>query len=207
MDVILNKAIDQLPFELHYPFGKYRYLGPGTKLKERLAKNQRGVNPLDEAAKLHDIAYSLYKDSDNRDIADEILEQKALERVTAKDASVGEKIAALITAGAMKTKRKLKRKKRQLPLPPLPGAGLKKRSKKRSKKGGYLIPLASAAITGAATLAKTAYDMRNAKKLLQEKERHNRVIEDIIRSKGINLKGSGLRRKKRKCSRRTVKFI
>lgn len=205
MDVILNKAIDQLPFELHYPFGQYRYLGPGTKLEERLAKNQRGVNPLDEAAKFHDIAYSLYKDSDNRDIADEILGKKALERITAKDVSVGEKFAALITAGAMKTKRKLnRRKKRQLPLPPLPGAGLKK----RSKKGGYLIPLASAAITGAATLAKTAYDMRNAKKLLQEKERHNRVIEDIIRSKGISLKGSGLKRKKkRKCSKRTIKFI
>ena len=197
MDVLLNKTIDHLPIELHWPL--YNYLGPGTKLKERLSKNQPGVNPLDEAAKEHDIAYFLHKDSDNRDKADEILEYSALERIAADDASVGEKIAALIRAGAMRAKRKLKRKGRRLPLPPLPGAGLKKK-----KRGGYLIPLASAALTGAATLAKTAYDIKNAKKLLHEKERHNRAIEEIIRSKCVKLGG---KLRKRKCSKRTIKFL
>ena len=68
---------------------------------------------MDEAAKEHDIAYYLHKDSDNRDKADKILEYSALERIAADVATVGEKIAALITAGAMRAKRKFKRKGRR----------------------------------------------------------------------------------------------
>lgn len=53
---LVNTLINKLPFEAHL-LG-YSYLGPGTKLKERLARGDRGINPLDEAAKEHDIAYS-----------------------------------------------------------------------------------------------------------------------------------------------------
>ena len=57
---------------------------------------------------------------------------------------------------------------------------MKTKRRYKKKKSGYLIPLATAAITGAATLTKTAYDIKNAKKLLLEKERHNRAIEEKI---------------------------
>lgn len=42
---LLNKAINSLQFDLHIP--GYQFCGPGTKLKERLQKNQRGINPTD----------------------------------------------------------------------------------------------------------------------------------------------------------------
>ena len=37
------------------------YLGPGTRLKERVRRGDRGVNRLDELAKIHDIDYSRAK--------------------------------------------------------------------------------------------------------------------------------------------------
>ena len=37
----------------------YSFAGPGTKLKERLARGDRGINSLDELARSHDIAYAL----------------------------------------------------------------------------------------------------------------------------------------------------
>lgn len=50
---LLNYIINNLPFELHAP--SYNFLGPGTKLDKRLAKRDKGINPLQEAAKEHDI--------------------------------------------------------------------------------------------------------------------------------------------------------
>lgn len=113
---LLNKFINKLPVELHIP--TYNFCGPGTKLNQRLLKGDQGINPLDEACKEHDIAYSKFPDIENRHRADKILEQKALERV--KAGKIGEKIAALGVMGAMKVKRKL-------------GMGLK-RPRKGSKK-------------------------------------------------------------------------
>lgn len=52
---ILNTLINKLPIELHLP--GYRFCGPGTKLRKRLARGDTGINPLDEACKIHDIAY------------------------------------------------------------------------------------------------------------------------------------------------------
>lgn len=102
---ILNKVINKLPFELHYP--KYQYLGPGTHLHKRLARGDRGINKLDEAAKRHDIYYEQNKDTKSRHTADKILENEAWDRVKAKDAKLSEKLAAYITTNAMKVKRKL----------------------------------------------------------------------------------------------------
>ena len=45
--------------ELHWP--GYQYLGPGTKLKKRLANGDRGINRLDRIARQHDIDYSRAK--------------------------------------------------------------------------------------------------------------------------------------------------
>ncbi|KAL4132177.1 hypothetical protein QTP88_009384 [Uroleucon formosanum] len=52
---LINSVINHLPVELHLP--GYNFAGPGTKLKERLARGERGINNLDELARAHDIAY------------------------------------------------------------------------------------------------------------------------------------------------------
>lgn len=100
---LVNWIIDKIPVELHVP--KYQYCGPGTHLEKRLARGDQGINPLDAACKQHDIAYDKYKQDMERSEADKILQKKALERVMAKDASIGERVTALGVAAAMKTKR------------------------------------------------------------------------------------------------------
>ena len=52
----IQKLIEKTGKEFHWP--KMNYLGPGTRLKERLRRDDRGVNRLDELAKIHDIDYS-----------------------------------------------------------------------------------------------------------------------------------------------------
>lgn len=102
---LLNKAINSLPFELHIP--GYQYCGPGTKLKKRLVRGDAGKNPLDEACMQHDITYSESDDLARRHEADKILQEKAWQRVKAKDSTFGEKIAAWTVTNGMKIKRKL----------------------------------------------------------------------------------------------------
>lgn len=117
---VINRAIDLLPIELHVP--GYRYCGPGTKLEKRLARGDPGINPLDDACKIHDIAYSKHKDTENRRIADSELATTAWKRFRAPDASVTEKAVALSVATVMGAKGKL-------------GGGLRKRG---NCKGGSL---------------------------------------------------------------------
>uniref|UniRef100_A0A1B6KAY5 Phospholipase A2-like domain-containing protein n=1 Tax=Graphocephala atropunctata TaxID=36148 RepID=A0A1B6KAY5_9HEMI len=102
---LLNDFINNLPFELHVP--GYQYLGPGTKLDKRLKRGDPGINPLDKAAMEHDKYYAKHKDTNSRHIADKILQDKAVERILSKDASLGERFIAVPTAGAMFLKRKL----------------------------------------------------------------------------------------------------
>lgn len=102
---LLNKAISSLPFEAHLP--GYQYCGPGTKLKERLARGDQGINALDRACKEHDIAYSLSKDTKTRNVADLQLAEKAWERVKASDSKLGERINAWLVTNIMKGKAKL----------------------------------------------------------------------------------------------------
>ena len=45
--------------EFHIP--GYQYLGPGTKLKKRLARGDPGINRLDRIAKQHNIDYARAK--------------------------------------------------------------------------------------------------------------------------------------------------
>lgn len=91
--------------ELHVP--SYQYLGPFTNLEKRLKRGDPGINPLDRAARDHDIFYSQHQDSASRHLADKELENKAWDRVKASDSSIPEKIAAYLTTNAMKVKRKL----------------------------------------------------------------------------------------------------
>lgn len=102
---LINSGINALPFELHIP--GYNFCGPGTKLKERLRRGDRAINPLDEACKQHDISYSTYKDIRNRHKADTILANKAWERVKSSQANLGEKTAAWAVTNVMKSKVKL----------------------------------------------------------------------------------------------------
>lgn len=100
----LNKAIDLLPVELHLP--NFSYCGPGTYLKQRLARGEKGINPLDSACKDHDIAYSNFSDSKRRAEADRVLEEKAWQRFKAPDSSIAEKAASWLVTTAMKAKSK-----------------------------------------------------------------------------------------------------
>jgi len=101
----LNSLLAKVPFELHLP--GYQYCGPNTRLEERLAKGQRGINPLDAACMLHDIAYSKHGDTSSRHKADIVLANAADKRLTAKDATFGEKAASWIVSKAMRGKVKI----------------------------------------------------------------------------------------------------
>lgn len=94
-----DKIIDKLPIELHLP--SYQYCGPGTKLEERLARGDKGINKLDGFCKEHD---ENHKDSSERLIADKKLGAEALKRVFSKDAKLGERAASLLVTAAMKAK-------------------------------------------------------------------------------------------------------
>lgn len=118
---LINSIINKIPVELHLP--GYQYCGPGTNLKKRLARGDPGINELDKLCKEHDIAYDQHKDGAERYKADKALASGAWKRVKSKDASFGERAAALSVVGAMKTKMGLSKL----------GAGLKEK-KQRSKK-------------------------------------------------------------------------
>lgn len=98
---ILNNVINNLPFELHLP--GYQFCGPGTKLRKRLLRGDRGINKLDEACMYHDIAYD-NKNLKVRHIADLELLNMAKKRLKSKDAGRGEKVASWIVKNAMKAK-------------------------------------------------------------------------------------------------------
>lgn len=135
ISTVINKAIDALPIELHLP-GGYRYCGPGTRLEERLARGDPGINELDESCKVHDIAYSLHKDNYNRKLADQRLAESAWKRFKSSNASLGEKAAAWAVTTTMKAKSKLGGGNKRGN-----GLKLKKREvKKRKGKGSYLKP-------------------------------------------------------------------
>ena len=88
-----------VPFEVHVP--GYNYCGPGTKLKERLARGDMAVNRIDAICKQHDIEYSKSTNADDIRSADiKMIEQlDALENPTWR-----EKIGRSIAKGGIKTK-------------------------------------------------------------------------------------------------------
>lgn len=85
----------------------YRFCGPGTKLKKRLARGDRGINNLDELAREHDIAYDKSNSLSDRHKADEILENQAWEVFKGDNSGLKEKAAAWLVTTAMKLKRKI----------------------------------------------------------------------------------------------------
>ena len=67
---ILNKAINNIPFEMHLP--GHNFTGPGTKLSKRLHADltpktwSMPVNRVDRAAYHHDVCYLKNKDTATR---------------------------------------------------------------------------------------------------------------------------------------------
>ena len=67
---LLNKAINNLPFEMHLP--GHNFTGPGTKLKKRInpdltpKKWSKPVNRVDKAAYRHDVCYLKNDDTATR---------------------------------------------------------------------------------------------------------------------------------------------
>lgn len=172
---LLNRAINALPIELHIP--GYRFCGPGTRLEERLARGDRGINPLDTACREHDIAYSHSTDLSERHVADRILAERARQRITARDSTFGEKAAATAVWAAMKAKTKMgmgmKPRKRKI---------VKKRVLPVAKRGGILplLPLlgvVGSLAGGAAGIAKAVNDTKAAQRQLEEMQRHHRALE------------------------------
>lgn len=203
---LLNTLINNLPFEIHIP--GYQYCGPGTKLETRLQRGDSGINPLDKACQEHDIAYHSKKNILDRQ-ADQILIEQAKKRGGSKDASVWERSAARIVASPLTVKMKA-------------GAGMKKKKRRRqiplAKLGGFILPLMAGlgtAVTAGATVAKTLKDAKNAKKLLEETERHNRAMESIAKNgTGLFLKpykktGGNLKKikKTKKKSKKKTNFL
>lgn len=101
---LINSVINSLPIELHLP--GYQFCGPGTKLDQRLARGDQGINPLDASCKSHDLAYRDSSDLESRHQADRILAESAFKRVTSKDAGLKERLNALLVGTTMKTKLK-----------------------------------------------------------------------------------------------------
>ena len=67
---VLNKTINNLPFELHLP--GHNFTGPGTKLSKRLKPDltpkdwSKPINRVDKAAYHHDVCYLKNKDTATR---------------------------------------------------------------------------------------------------------------------------------------------
>jgi len=154
---LINSVIDKLPFESHLP-GGYQYCGPGTKLKERLAQGQVGINKLDAACREHDIAYSNSEGNPRkRRLADLRLAEEAWKRVKASDSNWKEKVAAWAVTTAMKAKTKM-------------GAGHKKSSE--LKKGISLAKKALRRIKPTSTVYKKTLAALKAAKLGVQKTKN-----------------------------------
>lgn len=100
---LVNSLIDRLGWEIHLP--TYNFCGPGTKLEQRLKRGDKGVNKLDTACKIHDIAYSQSKKLQDRHRADSALISAANQRLFAKDSTLGERLAAATVSSIIGVKK------------------------------------------------------------------------------------------------------
>lgn len=207
---LLNRMINALPVELHIP--GYQFCGPGTHLKKRLARGDRGINPLDAACRDHDITYSLTDNLDKRHVADKLLAKTAKQRIVSRNSTPGERAAAATVWAAMKAKTKmgmgmnvkntLKTSVKKAAKKPEKKSLKKQRILSIAKRGGILpfIPILGALgslIGGAAGVAKAVNDNKAAQRQLLEMQRHNRSME----GRGLYLtpykRGAGICKKKK----------
>ena len=64
----VQKLLTKTGMEFHWP--GYQYMGPGTHLENRLARDDPGINQLDRIVKAHDIDYGKAKDLKDKWAAD-----------------------------------------------------------------------------------------------------------------------------------------
>jgi hypothetical protein len=100
---LLNWAINNLPMEMHLP-GGYQFCGPGTRLEQRLAQGQQGINRLDALCREHDIAYSRQKGVPERNEADRRLQAGCQQIISDPSTGLAERLAAKLVARVMQTK-------------------------------------------------------------------------------------------------------
>ena len=96
----LQKAIEKTGIEFHIP--SYRYAGPGTHLRKRLQRGDKGINHLDEIAKIHDIDYSNAKNLQDKWKADDKM-IRSISNLPGKKTKTERAVKAI-----MQAKRKLK---------------------------------------------------------------------------------------------------
>ena len=102
---IINKAINNLPFEMHLP--GYNFLGPGTKLNKRLnpdltpKESSLPINRVDEAAMNHDICYLKNKDTKTRN---KVCDKKMLQDLNILNPSIRERIDKSIVGNIIRAK-------------------------------------------------------------------------------------------------------
>ena len=96
----IQKLIEKTGKEFHW--AKANYLGPGTRLQQRLKRGDRGVNRLHELAKIHDIDYSKAKSLKDKWKADDKM-VRAIKNLPGKKTEQERIVKAI-----MQTKRKLK---------------------------------------------------------------------------------------------------
>ena len=96
----IQKLIEKSGKEFHWP--GMNFAGPGTHLEKRLKRGDRGVNRLDEIARIHDIDYSKAKNLTDKWKADDKM-IRAITNLPGKKATQ-ERVVKTI----MQAKRKLK---------------------------------------------------------------------------------------------------
>ena len=96
----VQKALAKTGIEFHWP--GYQYLGPGTKLKKRLARGDPGINRLVKIAKQNDMDYDKAKNLKDKWDAD-------TKMIKAIDALPGKKTKTKkIVKRIMQAKKKIK---------------------------------------------------------------------------------------------------
>ena len=96
----IQKLIEKTGKEFHWP--GMNFAGPGTHLEKRLKRGYRGVNCLDEIARIHEIDYSKAKNLKDKWKADDKM-IRAITNLTGKK-TTQERVVKTI----MQAKRKLK---------------------------------------------------------------------------------------------------
>ena len=117
---LFNKAVNNLPFELHLP--GHNFTGPGTRLDRRLKPDgtpqewSKPINRVDQAAYHHDLCYAKYADRKTRN---EVCDKQMLQQLDEiENPSLRERLDRGLVSGMINAKVKL-------------GLGLKKSLERR----------------------------------------------------------------------------
>ncbi|EZA53796.1 Histone-lysine N-methyltransferase SETMAR [Ooceraea biroi] len=157
-----------------------------ARLAKRLARGDRGINPLDAACREHDIAYSRSRQLSDRHAADLVLADRTRERISARNSSLGERAAAVAVWAAMKAKTKLgmgAKKKRPA------GKARRKRGTTTTKRSARTLPIVQ---RGGLLPLLPVLGAKAKRRQLEELQRHNRAMEGRGLYLALHARGSGM---------------